>query len=98
MAYATVCQLQPRLFMGNQPTQADIEAMQVVLDAAAAAIDWEIPFNTTNPAPATFPDGLMALMVETNIARAVELWREQVTGFGIIPIADVGPVVTGRDA
>src|SRR5262245_28102136 len=93
-AYATTDQLAALLNL-TAPTTAQTEGMQRVLDAAAAEIDWEIPYNTDSPAPSPPPP----LVVQVNLARAVELWKEAWTGFGIVPLGpDVVPVVTARDS
>ncbi len=94
MAYADVSELAALLNL-SPPTAAQTEAMQRVLDAAAAEIDWELDYNETTPAPAPPPP----LVVQVNLARAVELWKEAWTGFGIVPLGpDVLPVVTARDS
>lgn len=92
-AYATVDQLAPLLNL-SPPTASQAEGMQRVLDAAAAKIDWEIPYNTESPAPSPPPP----LVVQVNLAHAVELWRQAWTGFGLITLStDVGPILTARD-
>jgi hypothetical protein len=102
MAYATVEQLQRRLFQSATPATDELELMQQCLDAAAGACDWEIPFNTDNPAPDDFETSdpqNWGLMHQANLARAVELWREQITGFGIVPLGpDIVPAVAGLDS
>jgi len=93
-AYATVNQLAALLNLAV-PTVAQTEGMQRVLNAAAAEIDWELAFTVAAPAPVPPPP----LVVQVNLARAVELWKEAWTGFGIVPLGpDVVPVVTARDS
>jgi hypothetical protein len=94
MAYATTDQLAALLNL-SPPTAAQAEGMQRVLDAAAAEIDWELSYTPELPAPVPPPP----LVVQVNLARAVELWKEAWTGFGIVPLGpDVVPVVTARDS
>ena len=94
MAYATVDELAAKLNKPN-PTVDEQQSMQMVLDAVAEAIDWEIPYTAEDPAPDPPPAGVHTV----NIARAVELWKELWTGHGIVPLGpDVLPVVTGRDS
>lgn len=95
MAYATVDELAALLNL-SPPTVAQADGMQRVLDAAAAEIDWELAYDPVeNPAPVPPPP----LVVQVNLARGVELWKEAWTGFGIVPLGpDVLPVVTGRNS
>src|SRR4029450_12936249 len=95
MAYATVDQLAALLNL-VPPTTAQTEAMQRVLDAAAAEIDWELAYDPGGH-PAPVPPS--PLVVQVNLARAVELWKEASTGHGIMSVgADTIPVVTARNS
>lgn len=94
MAYATVDDLAQLLNL-SPPTAAQQDRMQTVLDAAASEIDWELSYSPSAPAPTPTPP----LIIQVNLARAVELWKEAWTGFGVVPLGpDVLPVVTARDS
>jgi hypothetical protein len=94
MAYATTDELGPLLNL-PAPTANQLEGMQRVLDAAAEEIDWELDYTAAAPAPVPPPP----LVVQVNLARAVELWKETWTGFGIVPVGpEIVPVVTARDS
>ena len=71
MAYADVTELQGLLRL-TAPTAEQTAAMQRVLDAAAEEIDWELGYTAETPAPDPPP----ALVVEVNLERAVEHWRQ----------------------
>jgi len=96
MAYATTDQLTLLLNLQQPPPSANqLEGMQRVLDAAAAEIDWELDYTVDTPAPVPPPP----LVVQVNLARAVELWKETWTGFGIVPVGPEGmSVLTARDS
>ena len=69
--------------------------MERVLEAAATEIDWELGYTETDPAPDPPPD----LVVEVNLERAVEHWRQSSSPFGVIGIgAESEPVVTARNS
>jgi hypothetical protein len=94
MAYADVAELQ-RLLKLPSATAAQLDAMQRVLDAAAEEIDWELGYTTDNPSPDPPPP----LVVEVNLERAVEHWRQSESPFGVIGIgAETEPVVTARNS
>jgi hypothetical protein len=90
VAYATPEALKALL---NLPT-ADPERLTLVLDAAAAEIDWELGYTTEAPAPTPPPP----LVTEVNLERAVELWRQGWSGFGGVTVPEVGPVLTARNS
>jgi len=93
MSYATVSELQFHLNI-DSPNQVQLDGMQRVLDAAAEEIDWELGYTATNPAPTPTPP----LVVEVNIERAVEHWRQSFSPFGVIAIgAESEPIVTARN-
>lgn len=89
MAYATPDELTPLL---NNPG-ADPERLQLVLDAAAEEIDWELGYSSETPAPSPPP----ALVHEVNLERAVELWKQGWTGAGVVPVNDA-VVFTARNS
>jgi hypothetical protein len=93
MAYAAVCDLQ-RLLQKDRPTAEETAAMERCLDEAAAEIDWELGYNTENPAPVPPPP----LVVGVNLDRAVEHWRQGYSAFGSLPVgAEAVPVFMGLD-
>ena len=81
MAYATLAELQVLL---NKPTPTALETtqMQRVLDTAAQEIDWELEYTTAAPAPTPVPP----LVIEVNLERAVEHWRQMKSPFGVIGV------------
>lgn len=94
MAYAEVDELQMLLRI-DTPTALQSAAMQRVLDAAAAEIDWELGYTSTDPSP----DPPSPLVVEVCLERAVEHWRQSYSPFGVIGIgSDTEPVVTARNS
>ena len=69
--------------------------MERVLEAAAVEIDWELGYTSLVPAPDPPPP----LVVEVNLERAVEHWRQSSSPFGVIGIgAESEPVVTARNS
>ena len=95
MTYATVEQLQPLISKTGVVTQLEVEAMQRVLDEAAAEIDWELGYTAETPAPSPVPP----LVVGVNLDRAVEHWRQSYSPFGVIGVgAESEPIVTARDS
>ena len=94
MAYAAVVELQSLLRL-DSPTAQQTTAMTRVLDAAAEEIDWELGYTQTQPAPVPPPP----LVVEVNLERAVEHWKQSYSPFGIIGIgAETTPIVAARDS
>jgi hypothetical protein len=94
MAYAQVQELSTLLRI-ERPTQLQLEGMQRTLDAAAEEIDWELEYSPEFPAPDPPP----ALVVEVNLERAVEHWRQTQSPFGVIGVGGEGiPVVAARDS
>ena len=94
MAYATTAELQTLLRI-DSPTATQDEAMQRVLDAAAEEIDWELGYTAEEPAPTPPPQ----LVVEVNLERAVEHWRQSYSPFGVIAIGpESEPIVAARDS
>jgi hypothetical protein len=77
MAYATPEELARILGLSNiGPAQTD--ALARVLDASATEIDAELAL--TEPLTDPYP----ALVVEVNLERAVEHWKQEQSPFGII--------------
>ena len=79
MAYASVAELQELLRL-SAPTAIQTTALQRVLDAAAEEIDWELGYSLAAPAPSPPPP----LVIEVNLERAVEHWRQAQSPFGVI--------------
>ena len=95
MAYADIAEFQ-RLLRIPSPTAAQTEAMERALEAAATEIDWELGYTLEAPAPDPPPP----LVVEVNLDRAMEHWKQQESpGFGVVAgaTADVGPTFAPRD-
>ena len=86
MAYIDVCELQ-RVLQKTSPTAAEQSAMQRCVDAAAEEIDWELGYTTEAPAPSPPPD----LVVEVNLERAEEHWKQSLSATGVLT---VGPEMT----
>lgn len=75
-------------------TAAELEAMDRVLEAAAAEIDWDLGYSAGTPAPAS---GLQ-LLAAVNLERAAELWRFSYSTSGVLPQGpDIGPIIAPRD-
>jgi hypothetical protein len=89
-----------RVLKVRNPTADQTAAGQRVLDAAAAEIDAELDLTTpydpvgtvggTNPAP--------PLVVEVNLERAVEHWRQQEAPFGVLGFDSTMPTPTATDS
>jgi hypothetical protein len=97
MAYATVDEMKPKVLQGNQAADAYQTAeMQRCLDSATAEIDWWLPVNVDYPAPDPVgPSG--QLVKQVCLARAVELYTEARTGFGIVPITTDVSIITSQE-
>jgi hypothetical protein len=92
--YATVNELALLLRL-NTPTEQQSLAMERVLEAAAQEIDWELGYTAETPAPNPPP----ALVVEVNLERAVEHWRQSYSPFGVIAVgAESEPIVAARNS
>lgn len=88
-AYATTDEL-ARILRLRQPSDAQVTALQRVLDAAALEIDREVGLSEPyEQAP--------ALAVEVNLERAVEHWQQQESPFGVIGLGESVPTVTAKD-
>ena len=97
MAYGDTTELARRLKIGA-PTAAQLEAMQLCLDSAAAEIDWELSGTSSWDPPPTSPP-YPPLVIEVNYERAVEHWQQGQSPFGIIGLGgDVVPVIAARDS
>ena len=65
------------------------------MDAAAQEIDWELGYTEADPAP----DPVPPLVIEVNVERAVEHWRQLRSPFGVIGIGgESEPIVTARNS
>jgi hypothetical protein len=94
MSYATVAELQELLRI-PAPTPTQTTAMTRVLDAAAQEIDWELGYSAASPAPDPAPP----LVVEVNLERATEHWKQSYSPFGVIAIGpETEPIVAARDS
>jgi hypothetical protein len=94
MAYVEIAELQ-RVLRIDAPTAAQTAAMQRVLDAAAEEIDWELDYTVDTPAPDPPPP----LVVEVNLERAEEHWKQSYSPFGIVGQGpDTVPVIAARDS
>jgi hypothetical protein len=95
-AYASIEELQRLLRLDTPPpTAQQIEGMQRCLDAAAEEIDWDLGYTVEAPAPVPPPP----LVVEVNLERAVEHWRQSYSPFGVLGLgAESEPVVTARNS
>jgi hypothetical protein len=92
--YASVAELQELLKIPS-PTAIQSARMTRVLEAAATEIDWELGYTALSPAPVPPPD----LVVEVNLERAVEHWRQASSPFGVIGVgAETEPIVTARNS
>lgn len=98
MAYATTEELAEILnFDDEQSIEAHEEALQRVLDAAAAEIDAELgrdePYDD---------DAIPALVVQVSLERAVEHWKQMKAPFGVIGVGGdefgVGVTRAARDS
>lgn len=93
MTYVDRDELQ-RVLGKQNPTAAEVAAMDRVLEAAAAEIDWDLGYSTDSPAPDPPPP----IVVDVNLDRAAELWRFNFSVGGVYPQgAEMGVVVAPRD-
>ena len=94
MAYASVDELRTHLTIA-EPTQLQLDGLQRVLDAAADEIDWELGYDAESPAPDPPPP----LVVEVNIDRALEHWRQSFSPYGVIAVgSESEPIITARNS
>lgn len=84
MAYAEPAEL-ARILQLSNPSAAQSEALQRVLDAAAIEIDSYL--GRLDP----LPDPTPALVVEVNLERAVEHWKQEQSPFGIVILGGESP-------
>lgn len=92
MAYAPVAELARILQIGT-PTPAQEIALGRVLEAAALEIDSYL--GRTSPLPDPPPD----LVVEVNLERAVEHWKQEQSPFGIVVLGgELPPGHAGQNA
>jgi len=92
MAYADSDELARVLKLRN-PTTAQTDALERVLDVAAGEIDAEIGFTLDDDGLQESPlaGWQLALVAEVNLERAVEHWRQQESPFGLMGLgADFG--------
>jgi len=89
--YVDISELQ-RVLGKTSPTAAETDAMNRVLAAAAAEIDWDLGYTVDNPAPAS------DIVAAVNLERAAELWRFSYSTSGVLPQGpELGPVIAPRD-
>ena len=92
MAYADAAELARILQLGN-PSAAQTTALQRVLDAAATEIDKYL--GLADP----MPDPPPALVVEVNLERAAEHWKQEQSPFGFVVLGGEGlPAHASRDS
>lgn len=92
MAYAEAAELARILLIPN-PTPAQEEAFARVLEAAALEIDSYL--GRSEP----FGDSVPSLVVEVNLERAVEHWKQEQSPFGIVVLGgDLPPGHAGANA
>jgi hypothetical protein len=92
MPYVDISELE-RVLQKTQPNQAEIDAMNRVLEAAAEEIDWDLGYTTESPAPAA-----SSILADVNLDRAVELWRFNYSAAGVLPVAaEQTPIIAPRD-
>jgi hypothetical protein len=84
MAYAEVAELARILQIGT-PSAAQSEALQRVLDAAATEIDSYL--GRAEP----MPDPPPALVVEVNLERGAEHWKQEQSPFGFVILGGESP-------
>lgn len=92
VAYATTAEL-ARVLQLTSPTAAQTVALQRCLDAAATEIDSYLAPDTPYTAP--YP----ALVVQVNLERAVEHWKQEQSPFGIVVLGgETAPGYTSRNS
>ena len=102
MAYADADEL-ARILKIRNPTDAQSEAMERVIDVAAGEIDAEIGFTLDDDDEVENPlsGWQLALAAEVNLERAVEHWRQQESPFGLMGLGTEfggGAERTARDS
>lgn len=92
MAYADAVEL-ARILNLNSPSPAQEAALERVLEAAATEIDRYL--GLADPMPEPPP----ALVVEVNLERAVEHWKQEQSPFGIVVLGgELPPGHAGQNA
>jgi hypothetical protein len=92
VAYATTTEL-ARVLQLSSPTPAQTVALQRCLDAAATEIDSYLAPDAPYFAP--YP----ALVVQVNLERAVEHWKQEQSPFGIVVLGgETAPGYTSRNS
>jgi hypothetical protein len=86
MAYAPADEL-ARILTLTAPTAAQETALQRCLDSAAEEIDIYLGPDVVG----AFADKPPALVVEVNLARAVEHWKQEQSPFGIVALGGDSP-------
>lgn len=90
VAYSTTDEFFRRITKRSPSAEETVQA-QRCLDAAALEIDAELGRATPYDSPP-------ALVVEVNLDRAVEYWRQGEVAFGIMAMGDGAAVYTTRDS
>jgi hypothetical protein len=93
MAYATVDDLADALDI--RVTDENTTVLQSCLDAAAAEVDQFLE-DSIYAAPLIMPTPVPALVVRTNVNRAVEWWKAPATYNGGVGIVDTGTLVAPK--
>jgi len=91
MAYATADQLAAALRI--QSTPANAQLLEDCLEAAATEIDFELDLIDGGPVPDPAP----ALVVRTNVNRAVEWYKAADAAYGVIGYEQVGVLYAPKD-
>lgn len=104
MGYVDVDEL-ARVLRLRQPSEAQVPALQRVIDTSAGEMNrfigtaWATADEASWPDTPDTPDALAAaLLVEVNLERAVEHWSQQESPFGIIGIGESTPTFTAKDS
>lgn len=101
MAYAGTADL-IRVLRLQSVTAAQGTALERVLETAATEIDFECfggsAVGGTATAAGSFATPYPPLVVEVNLERAVEHWRQAEAPFGLIGIGDSIPILSARDS
>jgi hypothetical protein len=93
VAYASTAEL-ARILQLSNPTPAQQVALGRVLDAAAQEIDSYLGLSDPG-----MPDPPPALVVEVNLERAVEHWKQEQSPFGIVVLGgELPPGHAGQNA
>ena len=91
MAYATPDQLAQALRI--QVNASNLELLEACLDSAASEIDYELDRHVDDP----LPDPAPAIVVRTNVNRAVEWYKAADAAYGVVGFEQVGLIYAPKD-